>query len=128
MTKLRCKNTIIALRFDGCAAFRRIMNSKITLEKGLSAYFKQPSGPSRPGVQWFVQIYGQQESLVLVRTYYSSNSPQESEKQEMAEKAIRVVKQKLEQGWIPKQEEFLEADEADVMKQSTSKKPWWKIF
>ena len=38
--------------------------------------------------------------MVVVRTYFSSNPPQEAEKKALAEKAVLFVQQKLEQGWI----------------------------
>jgi hypothetical protein len=77
------------------------MNERVTVEKGLVAYFKQPSGCSRPGVDWAIQISGGRSGMVVVRTYFSSNPPQDSEKKELAEKAVRFVQRKLEQGWIP---------------------------
>ena len=39
--------------------------------------------------------------MVVVRTYFSSNPPQEEEKKALAEKAVLFVQRKLEQGWIP---------------------------
>ena len=73
----------------------------MTVEKGLAGYFKQPSGRSRPGVDWAIQIAGTRAGMVVVRTYFSSNPPQEEEKKALAEKAVLFVQRKLEQGWIP---------------------------
>jgi hypothetical protein len=103
------------------------MSSTVTIEKGLSAYFKQPTGPSRPGVDWVVQITGEQAGSVVVRTYFSSNPPQETEKQALADKAVRFITRKLAKGWFPRAESFLEADE-DVEAPRASPKAWWKIF
>ena len=72
----------------------------MTVEKGFAASFKQPSGRSRPGVDWAIQIAGERAGMVVVRTYFSSNPPQEAEKKALAEKAVLFVQQKLEQGWI----------------------------
>jgi hypothetical protein len=80
----------------------------ITIERGLAAHFKQPSGESRPGVDWAVRITGERAGVVLVRTYFSSSSPQQSEQQVMADRAVRFIQQKLAQGWIPEPGALLE--------------------
>jgi hypothetical protein len=77
------------------------MTNTITVEKGLAAHFKQSSGESRPGVDWAVRIAGERAGVVLVRTYFSSDPPQQSERQAMAERAVHFVRRKLDQGWIP---------------------------
>ena len=77
------------------------MSSTVTVEQGLSAYFKQPSGPSRPGVDWAVRISGEKAVTVIVRTYFSSTPPQEAEKEDMAARAADFIRRKLAQGWIP---------------------------
>lgn len=83
-------------------------NSTITVEQGLAAHFKQPTGESRPGVDWAVRITGERACVVLVRTYFSSSPPQQSEKRAMADRAIHFIQEKLERGWIPEQGEMLE--------------------
>jgi hypothetical protein len=88
------------------------MNDKITILQGLSAYFKQPSGPSRPGVDWAVRIEGERACTVFVRTYFRSGAPNETEKKTLADKAARFVAQKLEQGWAPQAGAMLEVDDA----------------
>jgi hypothetical protein len=77
------------------------MSRTVTVEKGFVAYFKRPSGRSRPGVDWAIQIAGERAGMVVVRTYFSSNPPQDAEKKELAEKAVLFVEKKLEQGWLP---------------------------
>ena len=77
------------------------MSETVTVEKGFTAYFKQPSGRSRPGVDWAIQISGARSGMVVVRTYFSSNPPQDTERKALAEKAVLFVERKLEQGWIP---------------------------
>ncbi len=77
------------------------MSNTVTIEKGFVAHFKQPSGRSRPGVDWAIQIAGARSGMVAVRTYFSSNPPQEAEKKALPEKAVLFVQRKLEQGWIP---------------------------
>jgi hypothetical protein len=99
-------------RFNGFAYAQgnQIMSGTITVEKGLAAYFKQPSGESRPGVDWLVRISGARAGTALVRTYFSTSPPQEAEKQLLAAKAVAFIRNKLEQSWIPKSGVFLEAE------------------
>jgi hypothetical protein len=104
------------------------MSNTITVEKGLAAHFKQLAGPSRPGVDWMVRIAGDQSGVVIVRTYFSSSPPQESEKPALANKAASLVRQKLEQGWTPQPGASLEVEAAVMASDATQKKPWWKIF
>jgi hypothetical protein len=77
------------------------MSNTVTIEGSLAKSFKQPSGPSRPGIDWAIQIAGARSGTVVVRTYCSSNPPQEAEKKALGEKALLFVQKKLEQGWLP---------------------------
>jgi hypothetical protein len=74
-----------------------------------------------------VQIAGEHASTVIVRTYFSTSPPQETEKPSLADKAARFITEKLAAGWFPGKENFLEADE-DVEAPSTTPRSWWKIF
>jgi hypothetical protein len=85
------------------------MSNTITIEQGLTAYFKQPSGPSRPGIDWAIRISGDRTGTVMVRTYFSSASPQQSEQQALANKAVSFIQKKLAEGWVPSSD-FLEAE------------------
>jgi hypothetical protein len=100
------------------------MSNTVTVKNGLKAYFKQPNGVSRPGVDWAIQITGEQAVTVVVRTYFSTDPPRETERPAMAEKAARFIAKKLATGWFPGTEKFLEADEVV----DTTPRPWWKIF
>lgn len=77
------------------------MNNTVTIEGSLASSFKQPFGPSRPGIEWAIHIESARSGMVVVRTYCSSNPPQEAEKKALAEKAVFFVQKKLEQGWLP---------------------------
>ncbi len=78
-------------------------------ERGLSAYFKQPNGTSCPGIDWCVRIRESGKTL-LVRTYFSTDPPNESERQSLAERAVAVVMMKLRTGWSPEDGDFIEAE------------------
>jgi hypothetical protein len=77
------------------------LKNTITTEQSLVAHFKQPSGPSRRGVDWMVRISGEHNLVVIVRTYFSSDAASEDEKQLLARRATELVRTKLEQGWTP---------------------------
>ena len=77
------------------------MSNTVTVEKNLVGHFKQASGGSRLGVDWAVRITGARDGMVVVRTYFSSDMPQEAEKKALADKAALFVQRKLEQGWLP---------------------------
>ena len=77
------------------------MNNTITVENGLAAHFKQATGRSRHGVDWVIRITGARDGVVVVRTYFSSDMPPESEKKMLADKAILFVQRRLERGYLP---------------------------
>ena len=77
------------------------MSNTVTIERGFAGSFKQLSGRSRPGVDWAIQISGARSGVVVVRTYFSSNPPQETERKALADKAVIFVQKKLEEGWVP---------------------------
>jgi hypothetical protein len=104
------------------------MTNTVTVENGLAAYFKRPTGQSSPGIDWAVRIEGERAGMVIVRTYFTSNPPQEIEKIILSEKAAAFVNQKLEAGWIPQPDTLLEIEESGSESTKSYKKPWWKIF
>ena len=77
------------------------MSNTVTVEKGFVGHFKQASGRSRYGVDWAVRITGARDGVVIVRTYFSSDMPQEAEKKALADKVVLFVQRKLGQGWLP---------------------------
>lgn len=66
--------------------------------------------------------------MVIVRTYFSSDPPQETEKPSLAERAASLVRQKLEQGWTPEPGSFLEVAAVAATSVATPKKPWWRFW
>jgi hypothetical protein len=76
------------------------MSNTVTVEQGLVGHFKQASGLSRVGVDWIVRITGARDGVVVVRTYFSSDMPRESEMKALGDKAALFVQRKLSQGWL----------------------------
>jgi hypothetical protein len=104
------------------------ITNTITVEKGLAAHFKQPTGPSRPGLDWAVRISGERAGTVIVRTYFSSDPPQEAENPALADRAASLVRRRLEQGWRPEPGSFLEVAAVAEASVATPKKPWWRFW
>ena len=77
------------------------MSNTVIVENGLAGHFKQATGRSRYGIDWVVRITGARDGVVIVRTYFSSDMPQEAEKKALADKAVHFVRRRLEQGWLP---------------------------
>ena len=75
------------------------------VEKGLSAHFKQPNGPSRPGTDWAIGLkQGEVTHTVLVRTYSDQVAPElAKDGQFMANTAMRYLNDLLNSGWDPTQ-------------------------
>ena len=80
------------------------MSNTITVQKALFAHFNHSSGVSRPGAVWAIRIEGERAGTVMVRTYFTKNIPDDAEKKAAADKAVLLVREKLEQGWIPRSE------------------------
>jgi len=86
------------------------MSNTVTVERGLNARFEQPSGPSRLGTDWLVRIKGVVTGVVLVRTYYSCESPTDTERQALAARAAALVSERLQAGWTPQPGAQLEVE------------------
>jgi hypothetical protein len=50
---------------------------------------------------WAVRIAGERSGIVMVRTLFSCNRPDEAEKKEKSDKAMKFILEKLGQGWSP---------------------------
>lgn len=84
---------------------------KLSVSSGLSAYFKQPDGPSLPGVDWIINVSGSDvDTTVLVRIMFSSDPPDQSEQESMAELAKAEVRSRLASGWRPGEGESIEVE------------------
>ncbi len=77
------------------------------IEGGLSAHFKQPDGPSRPGVMWTVGLKrGDEIYSIMVRALLTDDAtPATRRDQEyQAQTAMQYLNDQLNNGWHPSQE------------------------
>ncbi len=77
------------------------------VEKGLSAHFKVPNGPSRPGVQWVIGVkLGAAEYKVFVKALFADDATAETRANQeyQARTAMQYLNDQLRNGWRPEQE------------------------
>lgn len=74
------------------------------VESGLSAHFKVPDGPSRPGVQWTIGLkQGENIYQVLVKALLADDATPETKANEeyQAQVAMQYLNDRLTNGWHP---------------------------
>jgi hypothetical protein len=77
------------------------------VEGGLSAHFKVPGGPSRPGVQWAIGLkQGERTYNVLVKALFADDAtPETRANQEyQGQVAMQYLNDCLNKGWHPDQQ------------------------
>ena len=100
----------------------------VTAVSSLEAFFKQPVGASRPGVDWAIRISGDRTASLIVRTYFVGNSPRKAELPALQAHAENQVRQRLESGWTPDDSGFLLVEEPAPQLSPATRRPWWKFF
>jgi len=94
----------------GGSSMPEAAQTAVFAEKGLSAHFKKPNGESCPGIDWCVRIR-ESGKTVLVRTYFSTDPPNEPERQVLAERAVAAVVEKIRDGWLPHNGELVDTEQ-----------------
>ncbi len=77
------------------------------IERGLSAHFKQPDGPSRPGVLWTVGLKrGDEIYSVMVEALLTDDATQATRRDQeyQAQTAMQYLNDQLNNGWHPNQQ------------------------
>lgn len=102
------------------------------VEGGLSAHFKVPNGPSRPGVHWAIGLkHGEETYKVLVKALFADDATPETQKNQeyQAQVAMQYLNEQLSKGWHPSQdaEHTIYVGNPQAAKPASSK-PWWKLW
>jgi hypothetical protein len=103
-------------------------------EGGLSAHFKVPNGPSRPGVHWSIGLkQGEKTYKVLVKALFADDAtPETKANQEyQAEVAMQYLNDRLNKGWHPDQElehTIYISNPPAAAAHAQPAKPWWKLW
>jgi hypothetical protein len=77
------------------------------VEGALSAHFKVPNGPSRPGVHWAIGLkQGEKTYQVQVRTLFADDATAETkaDQEYQGQVAMQYLNDCLGNGWHPDQE------------------------
>ena len=100
-------------------------NWRISISNGLSAHFNQPTGPSRAGTDWVVNLECDGETkALLVRSYQDETGDQQPA--QIASAITHFIQQKINGGWDPEQ---YQGDPGElVLPAQVSKKPRWKFW
>ena len=104
------------------------MPYQVTAVSSLEAWFKQPAGPSRPGVDWALRISGGLTASVIARTYFAGSRPRKAELSGLQAHAENYVRQQLENGWTPDDSGLLVIEEPAPVLPPGPRRPWWKFF
>jgi hypothetical protein len=74
---------------------------QIAVQTGLSAHFRQPNGPARPGIDWIILLTnGTETKKILVRDYLDDTAGRSQE--QSGKSAVEFVGNLLRTGWTPK--------------------------
>lgn len=104
------------------------------VESGLSAHFKVPNGPSRPGTLWAVDLkQGDKSHKVLVKALFADDATEKTKanKEYQAQVAMQYLNDCLSRGWHPDQdmEHTIYINNPVTASGNRSEpKPWWKIW
>lgn len=83
------------------------MQIPMSIESALAAHFKQPDGPSLPGVSWLVRIeHGGRSYHARVKALLAPDASRATRKDEgyQARTTMQYLAAEIEAGWNPAQE------------------------
>jgi len=106
----------------------------LRVASGLAAHFKQPDGPSEPGVVWSVQIArGDERYTAMVKTLFAADATRATRRDDryQSQTAMQYLNDRLRQGWHPVNDE----DHTIVLGNPlagagapAAGKPWWRFW
>ena len=100
-------------------------NWRISVSNGLSAHFKQPTGPSRAGTDWVVNLECDGETKgLLVRSYQDETG--DKQPVQIASAITNFIQQKINEGWDP--EQYKGNPGELVLPAQVRNKPKWKFW
>ncbi len=105
------------------------MQIPMKIESALSAHFKQPDGPSVPGVSWLVRIeHGGRSHHARVKSLLAANASRATRRDDayQARTTMQYLAALIENGWDPAQEREHTIEIGDAP--GTSARPWWRFW
>ena len=114
------------------------MSVAMTIESGLAAHFKQPDGPSLPGVDWLVRIeHAGRIHHARVRALLAADATQATRKDEayQAQTTMQYLADEIEKGWNPAEERKHvihignpHGQPAEAAEAPPPPRPWWRFW
>jgi hypothetical protein len=105
------------------------------VESGLSAHFKQPSGPSRSGTEWAIGLKrGDETHTVRVRAFLAEGVSKATRTDQgyQARTAMQYLNDLLARGWHPserREHEIIIGDPLPVPGAAPApRKRWWRFW
>ena len=113
----------------------------MTIESGLSAHFKQPDGPSLPGVDWRVKVeFDGRIHQVVVRALLAPDASAATRKDEayQAQTTMQYLADEIGKGWNPADEREhvihignphgQAAGFGEAGPPAAATRPWWRFW
>ena len=105
------------------------MQTPMSIESGLTAHFKQASGPSVPGVSWLVRIeQGGFSYYARVKALLAADASRATrrDKDYQAHATMQYLAALIENGWNPAEEREHTIEIGDPP--GAPQVPWWKFW
>jgi hypothetical protein len=107
----------------------------LRIENGLSAHFKMPDGPSRPGTLWSVGLTrGDETYATTVKALLTNDATPatRANSQYQAQTTMQYLNDELNKGWHPSQERehviHIGNPLVALPEVAAGGKPWWKFW
>jgi hypothetical protein len=101
----------------------------MSIESGLAAHFKQPEGPSVPGVSWLVRIERDGRlHFARVKALLAPDATRATRKDQayQMQTTMQYLADQMESGWDPADEREHEIRIGNPPGRPT--KPWWRFW
>jgi len=103
------------------------------VEGALEAHFKQPTGPSRPGIDWTIGLKrGEETHRVRVRSYFSDDmrSAVRADTTYLGRTVMQYLDDLLATGWPPAQERDHVITIGNPLPGTPvgTRRPWWRFW
>lgn len=105
------------------------------IENGISAHYKMPKGPSRPGTMWAVALKrGEETHTVMVKALLTDDATPatRADSQYQAQTTMQYLNDELNKGWHPSQERehviYIGNPRMPLPEPAGGVRPWWKFW
>src|SRR4051794_31795821 len=105
------------------------MSIPMSVQSGLAAHFKQPDGPSLPGVSWLIRIeHGGSTYHARVKALLMADATKATRKDDgyQARTAMQYLAAEIENGWNPAQEREHTIHIGNPHGQAAQRR-WWRF-